>query len=44
MVPGRGKVQAILDARNLFERPYGMGTMQVAQYPRLFKGGINFKF
>jgi hypothetical protein len=44
MVPGKGKVQAILDARNLFERPYGMGTMQVAQYPRLFKGGINFKF
>jgi len=44
MVPGRGKVQAILDARNLFERPFGTGTTQVSQYPRLFKGGINIKF
>jgi len=44
MVPGRGKVQAILDARNLFDRPVGVGTTQVAQYPRLFKGGINIKF
>jgi hypothetical protein len=43
MVPGGGKVQAILDARNIFERPYGTG-IQVSQYPRLLKGGINIKF
>jgi hypothetical protein len=39
-----GTVQAILDARNLFEHSFGQNRMQVAQYPRLLKGGINFKF
>ena len=39
-----GKVQAILDARNLFEQSFGPQRTQVAQYPRLLKGGINIKF
>ena len=39
-----GKVQAILDARNLFEQSFGPQRTQVAQYPRLVKGGINIKF
>jgi hypothetical protein len=39
-----GKVQAIVDARNLFEQSYSSRNMQVAQYPRLVKGGINIKF
>jgi hypothetical protein len=39
-----GKVQAILDARNVFEHSFGPQGTQVAQYPRLFKGGINIKF
>jgi hypothetical protein len=42
MLPG--KVQAILDARNLFERAYGTNSSQIDQYPRLVKGGINIKF
>lgn len=42
MFPGR--VQAILDARNLFEQPFGSQRIQVGQYPRLVKGGINIKF
>jgi hypothetical protein len=42
MLPG--KIQAILDARNLFERAYGPKTAQIDQYPRLVKGGINIKF
>jgi hypothetical protein len=39
-----GKVQAILDARNLFEQSLGPQRSQIAQYPRLVKGGINIKF
>jgi hypothetical protein len=39
-----GKVQAILDARNLFEQSFGPQRTQVAQYPRLVKGGINIRF
>src|SRR5262245_50036010 len=39
-----GKVQAIVDARNLFEQSYSSRNMQIAQYPRLVKGGINIKF
>ncbi len=39
-----GKVQAILDARNLFEHSYGSKATQVSQYPRLVKGGISIKF
>jgi hypothetical protein len=40
----RGKVQAILDARNLFDHSFDPNAVQVAQYPRLLKGGINIKF
>jgi hypothetical protein len=39
-----GKIQAILDARNVFEHSFGPQRTQVAQYPRLWKGGINIKF
>ena len=39
-----GKVQAIVDARNLFEQSYSSRNSQIAQYPRLVKGGINIKF
>jgi hypothetical protein len=39
-----GKVQAILDARNVFEHSYAANSMQIAQYPRLLKGGINIRF
>jgi hypothetical protein len=39
-----GKIQAILDARNLFEQSFGPQRTQVAQYPRLVKGGISIKF
>ncbi len=42
MIPGT--IQAILDARNLFEHSFGPNLMQAAQYPRLVKGGINIKF
>jgi len=42
MLPG--KVQAILDARNLFELGLGPKPAQVDQFPRLVKGGINIKF
>jgi len=38
------KLQAIVDARNLFEQSFGPQHTQVAQYPRLVKGGINIKF
>ncbi len=38
------KLQAIVDARNLFEQSFGPQRTQVAQYPRLLKGGINIKF
>jgi hypothetical protein len=39
-----GKVQAILDARNVFEQSFGPERTQLVQYPRLVKGGINIKF
>jgi len=42
MLPG--KMQAIIDARNLFEQTYGSKASQLAQYPRLVKGGINIRF
>ena len=37
------KVQAILDARNLFEQPVGSRT-QLTVSPRYVKGGINIRF
>ncbi len=39
-----GKVQAIVDARNLFEPSFGSRRTVHAAYPRLLKGGIHFKF
>ena len=39
-----GKVQAILDARNLLDQSFGAQRAQAGQYPRLVKGGINIKF
>jgi len=39
-----GKLQAILDARNLLDQSLGTPGTQIGQYPRLVKGGINFKF
>jgi hypothetical protein len=39
-----GKVQAILDARNLLDQSLGAPRTQVGLYPRLVKGGINIKF
>ena len=39
-----GKVQAILDARNLLDQSFGAPRAQAGQYPRLVKGGINIKF
>jgi hypothetical protein len=39
-----GKVQAILDARNLLDQSFGAARTQAGQYPRLVKGGINIKF
>ena len=38
------KVQAIVDARNLFEPSFGSRRTVHAAYPRLFKGGIHFTF
>jgi len=42
MLPGR--FQAILDARNLLDQSLGTSHMQIGQYPRLLKGGINIRF
>ncbi len=39
-----GKVQAIVDARNLLDQSFGPQRTQVGQYPRLLKGGISIKF
>jgi hypothetical protein len=39
-----GKVQAILDARNLLDQSFGAPRTQAGLYPRLVKGGINIKF
>lgn len=38
------KVQAVFDARNLFEQPFGSSKNQLAVSPRFVKGGINFRF
>lgn len=38
------KVQAIFDARNLFEQPFGSSRSQLAVSPRYVKGGINIRF
>jgi hypothetical protein len=38
------KVQAILDARNLFEQPIGSSKNQLSLSPRYVKGGINIRF
>ena len=38
------KIQAIVDARNLFEPSFGSRRTVHAGYPRLLKGGIHFKF
>lgn len=38
------KVQAIFDARNLFEQPFGSSRNQLALSPRYVKGGINIRF
>ena len=42
MLPGR--VQAIVDARNLLNECIGSQGNQFGQYPRLLKGGINIRF
>ena len=39
-----GKVQAILDARNLFEQSTGNHSAQISNSPRFVKGGINIRF
>jgi hypothetical protein len=38
------KVQAIFDARNIFEQPFGSSKNQLALSPRFVKGGINIRF
>ncbi len=42
MMPG--KVQAIVDARNLLDQCLGSQGNQFGQYPRLVKGGISIRF
>lgn len=39
-----GKVQAILDARNLFEQSTSAHGAQISNSPRFVKGGINIRF
>jgi hypothetical protein len=39
-----GKVQAIFDARNLFDQSFGSSRNQLAHSPRFVKGGINIRF
>jgi hypothetical protein len=39
-----GKVQAVIDARNVFEQTFRTGHFEFAQAPRLIKGGINIQF
>jgi hypothetical protein len=39
-----GKLQAVLDARNLLDHPFGSQNVQLAQSPKFLKGGINIKF
>jgi hypothetical protein len=38
------KVQAIFDARNLLEQPFGSSKTQLTVSPRYVKGGINIRF
>jgi len=38
------KVQAIFDARNLLEQPFGSSRTQLTVSPRYVKGGINIRF
>jgi hypothetical protein len=42
--PFPAKVQAIVDARNLFEQSFGPAGSQLAHSPRYLKGGINIRF
>jgi hypothetical protein len=42
MLPG--KIQAIIDARNVLDQSFGPQRTQLSQYPRLVKGGINIRF
>jgi len=42
MFPAR--FQAIVDARNVLDQSFGSQHMQIGQYPRLLKGGINIRF
>jgi hypothetical protein len=39
-----GKIQAIIDARNLLEPTFGPRKAQLTPSPRLVKGGINIRF
>ena len=39
-----GKVQAIVDARNLLDQYLGSQHTPFGQYPKLLKGGINIRF
>ncbi len=39
-----GKVQAIVDARNLLDQCLGSQHTPFGQYPKLLKGGINIRF
>ena len=38
------KVQAIFDARNLFEQPFGSSRNELALSPRFVRGGISIQF
>ena len=38
------KVQAIFDARNLFEQPFGSSKNELALSPRFVRGGISIQF
>jgi hypothetical protein len=42
--PFPAKVQAIVDARNLFEQSFGPPGAQLAHSPRFLRGGINIRF
>jgi len=39
-----GRVQAVVDARNLLDQCVSSQGNQIGQYPRLVKGGINIRF
>jgi hypothetical protein len=42
--PFPGRIQAILDARNLLEPTFGPHRVDMTPTPRFMKGGINIKF